>query len=426
MRGVMVKIWLAFFALLLLQAGVFTWFTYQGIFDLYLPELEATWLMPHRHLAQALHAGTTDLAAIQALTPSEIQLRALKSLPDVMQLPLSNQEIFYETSLLDTSETIYIPMPDGEQVLSIDTLGYSRYDQAIFITLPTLLSLISGAILWRVIRPVQSNLHQLERAAHRISEGDWKARAHVEEAGPTLHLASTFNHMAGRISALIASQKHLIRAISHELRTPLAQVQLGAELLAREGNMQRRQDRLVAIHRDIEALDELVDELLTYSRLELPVRESRHAHRIIAADGILQGVVGDHRRIAEAKGIRVVEGKGVACDLVGEDRYFRRAIGNILSNAIRHARGEVNIHCALIRGRLCVEIDDDGPGISPAERQRVFEPFERLLEGEASEGYGMGLAIVKRVFERYGVEYAISASPVGGCRFTCYWPVHGA
>jgi signal transduction histidine kinase len=108
----------------------------------------------------------------------------------------------------------------------------------------------------------------------------------------------------------------------------------------------------------------------------------------------------------------------VVCDA----HLFEAVLKNLLYNAARFARHEVRVRFEIDAGRNRLVVDDDGPGIPEGDRARVFESFVQLQTGMKKQGFGLGLAIVRRAIEWHGGEVAASASPLGGARFTATWP----
>jgi signal transduction histidine kinase len=102
---------------------------------------------------------------------------------------------------------------------------------------------------------------------------------------------------------------------------------------------------------------------------------------------------------------------------------FQRAMGNLLSNAGRHAKSQVTVNAVCGKELITVDVDDDGKGISECDRARVFEPFQRLDDGTNGHGVGLGLALVKRVVTQHGGIVEVLASPLGGCRIRTTWPI---
>ena len=108
-------------------------------------------------------------------------------------------------------------------------------------------------------------------------------------------------------------------------------------------------------------------------------------------------------------------------------RYFRRAVLNLLTNAVRHARERIRVSCGREDGTICLYVDDDGPGVPEEAREKVFEPFFRLDESRTAGegGVGLGLAIVQRIMVSLGGTARVTDSPLGGARFTLVFPGSG-
>ncbi|MCG8673178.1 MAG: HAMP domain-containing protein, partial [Pseudomonadales bacterium] len=158
-----------------------------------------------------------------------------------------------------------------------------------------------GLAVYLLVKPLEQQLSRLERAVLRIRGGDLDARAPVDGSHAIAQLAGTINGMADHIQRLIGSQKELTRAVSHELRTPVARIRFGMEMLVDEDDEKRRVRALEDIDEDIEQLDRLIDEILTYSKLEegTPVLD----FRMIDVSGLLEQIVRETNALG--KGIKV-------------------------------------------------------------------------------------------------------------------------
>jgi signal transduction histidine kinase len=123
-----------------------------------------------------------------------------------------------------------------------------------------------------------------------------------------------------------------------------------------------------------------------------------------------------------------VDGDFDACaEVIGSERLFRRAVRNLLSNALRHARSHVRVSITQSSGTILIQIDDDGPGIPASERTRVLEPFVRLDESRSRElgGVGLGLTIVERIVRATGGSLRIGEASSGGASVAISWPCDG-
>ena len=194
-------------------------------------------------------------------------------------------------------------------------------------------------------------------------------------------------------------------------------------LLAREAEQIADKNRnLDLMAEDLDELDRLVDEILTYAKLERLEPEIRLETVDIVA--LTEHAVDGARQLALAQGknITIEENVGVAT-ASGEPHYLERAINNLLSNAIRHAESKVRISFTQVDGKSQLSVDDDGAGILESERATLFEPFARLDDARARNtgGFGMGLAITRRVARWHGGDVHIETSPLGGARFVMSW-----
>lgn len=284
--------------------------------------------------------------------------------------------------------------------------------------------LVGLAVYW-LAKPLEQQLLRLEKAVLRIRGGDLDARAPVDGSHAVAQLAVTVNGMADHIQRLISSQKELTRAVSHELRTPVARIRFGLEMLADEDDETRRIRSLEDIDEDIEQLDRLIDEILTYSKLEegTPVLD----FTMIDVNQLLEQIVRETNALG--KGIKVEyhppEMVADKREAEGEERYVHRVIQNYVGNALRYADSRVRISYNVIGDIFRVDVEDDGPGISEEDRKRVFQPFTRLDDSRtrASGGYGLGLSIVARIAYWHGGKVKVGASEaLGGAKFSFMWP----
>lgn len=282
-----------------------------------------------------------------------------------------------------------------------------------------------GLAVYFLVKPLEQQLSRLEKAVLRIRGGDLDARAPVDGSHAISQLAGTVNGMADHIQRLIGSQKELTRAVSHELRTPVARIRFGMEMLVDEDDETRRVRALEDIDEDIEQLDRLIDEILTYSKLEegTPVLD----FRMIDVNGLLEQIVRETNALG--KGIKVdYRPPEVVADkreAEGEERYVHRVIQNYVGNALRYADSNVRISYNVIGDIFRIDVEDDGPGISEEDRKRVFQPFTRLDDSRtrASGGYGLGLSIVARIAYWHGGKVKVGASDeLGGAKFSFMWP----
>jgi two-component system sensor histidine kinase CpxA len=198
--------------------------------------------------------------------------------------------------------------------------------------------------------------------------------------------------MAARIQSLVEAQRRLLADVSHELRSPLTRLNLAVELArkAPEASLDR-------IAREAARLNELVGEVLDLSRAEAnPARERVELRTLV------EQLVEDARVEAEPRGVRL-ELRAEECVVTGDPELLRRAVENVLRNAIRYAPEGSAVEVA-VTAQGGVRIRDYGPGAPEAELGRLFEPFYRVERDRdrASGGAGLGLAIARRAVALHG------------------------
>ena len=286
-----------------------------------------------------------------------------------------------------------------------------------------LAALVVMAVLFPVARRLTQRLEALQRGVQRWGEGDLSAR--LPEGGPdeVADLSRRFNAAAERVQSLMASQaallqsqKSLLANASHELRSPLARIRMAVELSGTQGSPAARDE----IQRSITELDQLVDEILLASRLD-----AREADMGTVESVDLIGLLAEECARVGAV-FELPEGTGEVV-VPGVARLLRRAVRNLLENAVRHGRrtghAEVVAQLSLEGGYAVLHIDDRGPGVPPDQRERLFEPFYRLPgASERDGGVGLGLALVRQIAVRHGGSVACDNREGGGARFTLRLP----
>lgn len=289
------------------------------------------------------------------------------------------------------------------------------------ITLFSLLSLSFGTYF--LLRPLQSRLATVRQALNCVRQGDLSTRLEVEGADEISSVSLSFNMMITHIERLIEAQRELTRAVSHELRTPVARVRFGMEMLTDTDDYDSRVQQMEMIDKDIEALNSLIDEIITYAKLEQGTPSLNFEHIVLKE--ILKQVMHETNVLNKDKELSA----DLPDDTViveAEHRYLHRVIQNFVGNALRYSKGRVHVTGGVdAEGMAFVCVEDDGDGIPEKDRSRVFEAFTRLDDSRtrASGGYGLGLSIVSRIAYWFGGFAKVDESPkLGGARFVMYWP----
>ena len=319
--------------------------------------------------------------------------------------------------------TVYLRrIRDTDRALRIEWVGAYEYLALYYTIIVILVTTAVALILWRWTRPLWRDLEALKAATARVGQGDFGVRAEVPRSSMLEPIATAFNGMAGRVQALLQSHRDLEHGVAHELRTPLAQLKFDMELARTTDRVEEREDRFEAMERDVVELEELVNELLVLANLrEAPPYRPREVPAGELLDEVLRRAQDEMR--AAGRAVTIDAPRHVPGSLVCDAKALSRALANVLRNAVRYARSRVAVTVERSGPRTTISIDDDGPGVPPQERERLFEPFTRLegSRGRDSGGVGLGLAIVRSVAEWHGGEARISDSPLGGARVSISW-----
>ena len=315
------------------------------------------------------------------------------------------------------------PPPPPPPHLANDHRGPHRPPPGLLPPLPhvvigLLASLLSAAgIAWYVARPIR----QLEAAFAAASEGDLTVRIGDSLGSRKDELADlghAFDRMSDRLQHLIESQKRLLHDVSHELRSPLARLHAAIGLARQQP--ERFEETMTRLEREGERMNQLVGELLTLARID--AGETGSTEEIDLGE-LLDDLVEDARFEAHAKGLAVELAAGCPLRVRANPALLHRAIENIVRNALRLSPPGSTIRIetsALDGGRCRIAILDRGPGVPDDQLEEIFTPFRR--SNECGSGYGLGLAIARRIAVTAGGTIGAANRPQGGLCVTLELP----
>lgn len=289
----------------------------------------------------------------------------------------------------------------------------------------SLIGVIFAIALWFWVRPIWRDIETLRKTTRALGDGNFEARSPEAQSQVFKPMADILNGMAERIQQLIATHRDLSSAISHELRTPIARLRFALEMLSETDDPQERTRLWTMMGQDLDELDGLIDASLTYARLERE-RPEPHFSRSNIAEW-LEEEVNAMRFLGRNIEVQLDTTALPARYQVDFDRKAMPfALKNLLRNAFKYAQKTIIVSAVLDAEKICVHVDDDGIGIPAEDRERIFSAFTRLdrSRDRATGGYGLGLAIVRRVLEIHNGSACADASPLGGARFTLCWRAH--
>ena len=310
---------------------------------------------------------------------------------------------------------------DSQEVIVLGPIklvaeGDSTLFSAVFLII---LALIVFIWVW----PLSKGLMTLTKAAQSFGEGDFSTRASADVARPLKPVVMRFNDMAGRIQRLIRSHKELSHAVSHELRTPIARIRFAMEMTRELPDSDKREHYFEAMNENIEELDGLVDELLTYARFDR--EEPKLDFEPYPIDAFATEVVTRFEMIETDCSFEVIASSTNPITADCEHDGISRVLDNLLRNAIRYAKTSVQVSVTERDGWVSIAVEDDGPGVPKANWDSLFEPFVRLDKSRDrnSGGIGLGLAIVRRFMEWHNGNVSIGDASIGGAKFILSWPL---
>jgi len=303
---------------------------------------------------------------------------------------------------------VVVHLADGRWLGAVFAADDEAWYFTHFALMLALITVTVALLCLPLARRITRRIEELRRGVEGLGAGVLGTRVQVVGRDEVAGLATQFNRAADRIEALIAGQQRMLASASHELRSPLARLRMAVELLADSAPQQRA--LAAEAGRDIEELDALVGDLLLASRLEArpPVRERVDLAALLAEE-------------AERAGAKDMS-SGPAW-YAGDAAALRRLLRNLLENAGRHGQPpvEARVEAAASGLRICVE--DRGPGVPEAERERIFAAFYRPAgHREGDGGVGLGLALVRQIAERHGGSARCEARAGGGSRFVVELP----
>ncbi len=277
---------------------------------------------------------------------------------------------------------------------------------------------------------VGSGLAPLEKTARSVARRSPTSLEPISTKGLPLELAglvSAINHLLDRLRESLSAQQRFASDAAHELRTPLTALKLQVQLAQRAKTDEAREKSLMRLNEGINRATRLVQQLLTLARLDPD--STKHPASTIKLDSLAHSVCEDMTPIASQKSITVTAVTEPA-STEGLEDAVRLMMTNLTDNAVRYTpeggRIEIRTRTDADTDGAVIEICDNGPGIAPEERERVFDRFYRAL-GTKTSGTGLGLAIVKRIVDIHHGTIAIDDGLDGrGTTFRIRLPKLGA
>jgi len=302
-------------------------------------------------------------------------------------------------------------------IVSLAGLESEHAEMLTALTLGLLIALVVAAGGgWLVGRQTLEPLTDLARQATGITERNLTGRLNAPNSGDELgRFALAFNELLDRLATVLRAQRQFMADASHELRTPVSVVRTTAQVtLARGGRTEDDyRESFTIVAEQSARLARLVDAMFLLSRAEaqgLPL-----VPEPLYIDDLVAECARALRVFADERGISIQTSGATETTFSGDNTLLRQMVGNLLDNAIRHAKanGQVSATVTSSPTEITITIVDDGDGVPPDQRDRIFQRFVRL--DSRSTGAGLGLPIARWIAEAHGGRLTLESSAAGAC-----------
>ncbi|HVV10932.1 sensor histidine kinase [Amycolatopsis sp.] len=329
---------------------------------------------------------------------------------------------------IDTGEPVaqrwraaVVTAPDGEMRLVVAGTGLiglaesARTGSHWLFAAASIGALVVAAATWLVVRTALRQVERMRRSVRALPPGQ---RLPIPEAKDELRaLAKEFNALLARQEEASLRLRRFTGDAAHELRSPVASIRVQAEVAVANPDPELAQETLADVLAEAERLSALLDGLLALARSdagELPAAEP--------VELMTEARAAVHRLPAGAPAARV-SGAGGQVWAHAAPSEVELVLNNLLRNACRYARSQIVVSVLAGHSMVRLVVDDDGPGVPPEHRERVFDRFYRVADdrSRSSGGTGLGLAMVAEAVRRRGGRVTVSESPEGGARFQVTW-----
>ncbi|MEW5682166.1 MAG: ATP-binding protein [Pseudomonadota bacterium] len=389
-----------FIFLVLLALG----WTVEQLWQQWQPAAEPPWLASYQTLLQQqLQGPPTGWAMLTQLEVTALNANSISWLA-AEQVQLEQGQL---VSLFDDAKVYFYALREG-QLWQLGPLPLQQQDGAAWFSLLFFVLLAVAVALW--LYPVTRDIRTLERSLQQpLSTTVLPARSFIAP------IAERFLQMSQQIRSLLNLQREMTHAVSHELRTPIARLSFALEM----ANQLPEQEKQLMLQ-DVRELQQLVDEILDYARLEagqLPLQWQQ----VDLAELLLSL----QEKLSPLPGAPIQLQLPPTVQLYGDGHYLERALQNLLVNAKKYANKHIIVSVTQQQQYWQLKVEDDGPGVAPELREEIIKPFFRVeaSRNKDSGGFGLGLAIVQRVAQWHQGSISVGASTLGGACFELRLPL---
>ncbi|GAB2917298.1 ATP-binding protein [Rheinheimera gaetbuli] len=372
------------------------------------PAAEPDWLQSYTALLQQqVQLRNAENISVAALDTNRLAIDSVSWLPEEQQR-LANGEVI----ALFEVDKVYFYYQSATDLWRFGPVALVQDEGATWFTLLFFVLLAIAIALW--LWPVARDIAKLQLRLQQFSANP-DTQLNLPAHSFIAPIAHSFQQMSDQIRDLISLQREMTHAVSHELRTPIARLSFALEMANQLPETERS-----AMLQDVRELQQLVDEILDYARLEagqLPLQ--------LQQVNLTELLTNLQEKLSPLPGATITLQLPESATYICDGHYVERAVQNLLVNAKKFALSQITLSLRCDQQYWLLTVDDDGPGIEPAQREQVLQPFYRIeaSRNKKAGGFGLGLAIVQRVMHWHQGTVRISGSPSGGARFELRLPL---
>ncbi|MFT3742191.1 MAG: ATP-binding protein [Gammaproteobacteria bacterium] len=387
-------------------------------------------------IAQRVSAWTVQLISLNLKKrPTSQWPSALQSLQKIYGFPLTLSKFSsltpsikaeiekYGIGLSDPKQThgqiryAYAPLFNNA-ILKIGPIAYPAYAQYLHYILIGIFIVLVVAFIILLVWILSRNLEKIYQITVQYSEGNFSSPPVVSKHSTLRTLYDNILKMGDKIQTLMTTQRNLTRFVAHECRTPVSTMLFAIEHLEQESLSENSKKQLSSIKEDLGELDSLISDFLNYAR---------YSNEDLKLDKKLNDVNAWLKDCIEKYQLSPLPVKLISHAPSGKCFLFdpnllRHVMTNLINNALKHAKSQVQVILEMENNHLLIHVDDDGSIIENAEKLNLFAPFVRLEESANYKGFGLGLNIAEMIVKRHQGDIQVADSPLGGTRFTVLLP----
>lgn len=300
--------------------------------------------------------------------------------------------------------------------LRLSISGAPAYLKSLFIIL--FYGLIAlGIFYW--IWPLSKDLNQLEAAVNRFDQQQWNSKVELPVSSSISHLANAYNALLDKIKRLVETQQAMSHSISHELRTPLARIRFSLQMAEESQDITIIKDQIGSITDDISEMNRLINELLNFASLENTSSIAKMEK--VNIDMLIENLLDRLRNNAGDKKI-TFSPKSTSNKVLCDSYLMERALQNLIVNACKFSKKNILITTQETILAFEILVEDDGAGVAEDSKYKIFDSFVQLNHQHKNKGFGLGLAIVRKVMVLHNGSAMVEKSSLGGAKFILSWP----